>query len=172
MRDSMTQKATLGGERIELEHNSVAWSPCHIGAQTVIGSDCSIGALAHIGRRVRMGAGCRIQGGAYVADRCVLGDGVFIGPNATLLNDKYPPSGNSNQWQPITVMNGAVIGGGATIVAGCSIGTNSVVAAGATLTRSLPANEVWAGNPARYLMTRQDYDKKQATLKAASSSDE
>ena len=107
-----------------------------------------------------MGNSCRIQGGAYIADLCILGDKVFIGPNATLLNDRYPPSGNKELWQPITVKDGAVIGGGSTIVPGCDVGANAVLAAGAVLTKSLPDGEVWAGNPAIYLMTREEYDNK------------
>ena len=147
-------------ERIELPNNSVAWSPCAIGTGLNIGNDCSIGALAHIGRDVTIGDRCRIQGGAYIADLCSLGDDVFIGPNATLLNDRFPPSGNKELWQPIIVGHNSVIGGGSTIVPGCNIGQNSVLAAGAVLTKSLPNNEVWAGNPATYLMTREEYDAK------------
>jgi acetyltransferase-like isoleucine patch superfamily enzyme len=165
----MSSERTLSGEKIDLGKGSVAWYPCHIGKSATIAENCSIGSLAHIGRAVSMGSGCRIQGGAYVADGCILGKQVFIGPNATLLNDKYPPSGNKGQWQPIAVGNGVVIGGGATVVAGCTIAENSVLAAGSTLTHSMPANEVWAGNPARYLSSRQDYDEKQAELKAETS---
>jgi acetyltransferase-like isoleucine patch superfamily enzyme len=58
------------------------------------------------------------------------------------------------------VKDGAVIGGGSTIVPGCEVGTNAVLAAGAVLTKSLPDGEVWAGNPATYLMTREEYDNK------------
>jgi acetyltransferase-like isoleucine patch superfamily enzyme len=107
-----------------------------------------------------MGDECRIQGGAYIADGCILGNQVFVGPNATLLNDRYPPSGNKALWQPINVNDGAVIGGGATVVAGCDIGKNAVLAAGAVLTKHLPEEEVWAGNPARFMMKRSQYESK------------
>jgi len=147
-------------ERIALPNNSVAWSPSAIGENLVIGRDCSIGALTHIGRNVTIGDNCRIQGCVYIADECILGDNVFVGPNATLLNDRFPPSGNRDLWQPIMVDSGAVIGGGTTVVPGCNVGKNSVLAAGAVLTKTMPDNEVWAGNPARFLMTRQDYDAK------------
>ena len=86
--------------RIDLGKRSVAWSPCTIGVNLTVGSNSSIGSLAHIGRNVVMGDECRIQGGAYIADGCILGNQVFIGPNATLLNDRYPPSGNKALWQP------------------------------------------------------------------------
>ena len=146
--------------RIDLANHSVAWSPCTIGINLTIGSNSSIGSLAHIGRNVTIGDECRIQGGAYIADRCILGNQVFVGPNATLLNDRYPPSGNKALWQPINVHDGAVIGGGATVVAGCDIGKNAVLAAGAVLTKHLPEGEVWAGNPARFMMKRSQYESK------------
>jgi acetyltransferase-like isoleucine patch superfamily enzyme len=107
-----------------------------------------------------IGDECRIQGGAYIADGCTLGNQVFVGPNATLLNDRYPPSGNKALWQPINVQDGAVIGGGATVVAGCNVGKNSVLAAGAVLTKHLPEEEVWAGNPAKFMMKRSQYESK------------
>ena len=155
----MTRNSTPN-ERIELPNNSVAWGPCKIGTGLTNGYYCSIGALAHVGRNVTLGDKCRIQGGAYIADLCILGNGVFVGPNATLLNDRYPPSGDKELWQPITVNDGAVIGGGSTVVPGCNIGANAVLAAGAVLTKSLPDNEVWAGNPATFLMTREEYEAK------------
>ena len=146
--------------RIDLANNSVAWSPCTIGVNLTIGSNTSIGSLAHIGRNVVIGDECRIQGGAYIADGCILGNQVFVGPNATLLNDRYPPSGDKALWQPINVYDGAVIGGGATVVAGCNVGKNSVLAAGAVLTKHLPEEEVWAGNPAKFMIKRSQYESK------------
>ena len=147
-------------QRIDLPNDSVAWAPCHIGKGLLIGTNCSIGALAHVGRNITLGDGCRIQGGAYIADRCVLSDGVFVGPNATLLNDRYPPSGNSEQWRPVIVHSNAVIGGGATVLPGVEIGEHAVLAAGSTATKNVPDNEVWAGNPAKFLMTRSEYEQK------------
>jgi acetyltransferase-like isoleucine patch superfamily enzyme len=112
-----------------------------------------------------MGNGCRIQGGAYIADRCILGEFVFIGPNATLLNDKYPPSGDSKLWRPVEIGNNAVIGGGATVVAGCIIGNMAVLGAGSVLTKDIPDGEVWAGNPAKFMMSREQYNSKRENLK-------
>ena len=107
-----------------------------------------------------MGDKCRIQGGAYIADECSLGHSVFIGPNATLLNDKYPPSGDSKYWSPVKIQDNAVIGGGATVIAGCIVGIDAVLGAGSVLTRDIPAGEVWAGNPAKFMMSRKQYDSK------------
>ena len=149
----------LEGQRIELSGGGIAWWPCHVGTDTIVGHSSSIGALAHIGQRVRIGQRCKIQGAAYIADDCHLEDDVFVGPSAVLLNDRFPPSNDRLKWKPIHVASGAVIGGNATIIAGCNVGQGSVLAAGAVLTKHLPANEVWAGNPARYLMSREAYEQ-------------
>lgn len=146
--------------RISLPYDSVAWSPCMIGENLSHGHKCSIGALAHIGRNVTMGDKCRIQGGVYIADGCSLGSSVFIGPNATLLNDKYPPSGDSKYWSPVKIGDNAVIGGGATVIAGCTVGKDAVLGAGSVLTKEIPSGEVWAGNPAKFMMNREQYDSK------------
>jgi acetyltransferase-like isoleucine patch superfamily enzyme len=93
-----------------------------------------------------------------VADLSNLGDNVFIGPNATILNDKYPPSGNPDLWEPVTLEDGVVIGGGATVLPGLIVHENAVLAAGSILTKNLPSGEVWAGNPARFHSTRDEYE--------------
>lgn len=148
----------LTGKRLDLANQSVAWLPCHIGEGAIIGSNCVVGCLAHIGRNVALGDGTRVQGGAYIADCSQIGEGVFIGPNSTILNDRHPPSGSSELWHPVEVGQDAVIGGGATLVAGISIGARAVVAAGAVVTKDVPADEVWAGVPAQFLMSRLDYE--------------
>ncbi len=154
----------LTGERIDLDAGSVAWWPCHIGADASFGEGCSVGALAHVGQRVVMGDGCKIQGTAYIADDCVLGDRVFVGPSAVILNDKYPPSNDRMKWQPVHIGNDAVIGGNATVVPGNNVGEGAVLAAGAVLTKHLPSNEVWGGNPASFLMTREAYEARRGLI--------
>lgn len=157
MSNSVLQIA-LEGKRVDLPNGSVAWWPCHIGSDTEIGDGCSIGALSHVGREVVLGSNCRLQGGCYVADATRIGSNVFIGPNASILNDRHPPSGGKQFWQPVIVADGAVIGGGSTVVAGVRVGENSVLAAGATATTDIPANEVWGGVPAKYIMSRDQYE--------------
>jgi len=151
-----------GGERIDLPDGSVAWAPCYIGKDCQIGSEVSIGCLAHVGRNTTLGDGTRIQGGAYVADLSCLGSNVFIGPNATILNDKYPPSGDPDLWEPVILEDGVVIGGGATVLPGLTVHENGVLAAGSTLTKNIPSGEVWAGNPARFHSTREEYEMRRS----------
>lgn len=144
--------------RIDLGNGATAWQPCFIGQGSSIGKGSNIGALSHIGSDVKIGKDVRIQGGAYIADGCFISDNAFIGPNATILNDRHPPSGGV--WQPAQVGEEAVIGGGATVVAGVKIGQRAVLAAGGVATKDIPQDEVWAGVPAAFLMTREEYESR------------
>ena len=151
----------IGGERIFLSSTSCAYKPCYIGKSLSIGENVSIGSMCHIGRNVTIGDDSNIQGSNYIADRTIIGTMVFIGPNSTILNDKYPPSGDASKWMPVHIQNDAVVGGGCTILPGASLGERSVLGGGSVLTKPVPAGEVWAGNPAQFLMTREEYDKKE-----------
>ena len=150
----------IGGERISLSSTSCAYKPCYLGKNLIVGEHVSIGAMCHIGRNVTIGDNSNIQGSNYIADRTTIGASVFIGPNSTILNDKYPPSGNAEKWIPVEVQNHAVVGGGCTLLPGANLGEGSVLGGGSVLTKPIPSGEVWAGNPARFLMTREEYDNK------------
>ena len=53
-----------------------------------------------------------------------------------------------------------MIGAGAILMAGIEVGENSVVAAGAVVTRDVPADSVVVGIPARFRMRREEYEEK------------
>lgn len=52
---------------------------------------------------------------------------------------------------PIKIKKGAFIGGCSIILKGVTIGERSVVGAGSVVTKDIPADEIWAGNPAKYI---------------------
>jgi acetyltransferase-like isoleucine patch superfamily enzyme len=95
-----------------------------------------------------------------ISNGCKIGDNVFIGPNSTVLNDKFP---YSNCITPPTICDGAIIGGGAVILPRIVIGKNSVIGAGSVVTKDVPHGVVALGAPARKIMTRKEYEiKKEA----------
>lgn len=115
-----------------------------------IGSDCNICSHCFIESDVIVGDRVTIKSGVQLWNGLRVEDDVFIGPNATFTNDKYPRSRNADFVQLNTVIEkGAVIGAGAVVLPGIRIGTHAVVAAGAVVTRDVPANTCVAGNPAR-----------------------
>ncbi len=78
-------------------------------------------------------------------------DDVFIGPNVTFTNDKYPRSKGEWKLLKTVVKKGASIGAGSVILPGITIGENAMVGAGSVVTKDVPPNAVVAGNPARVI---------------------
>ena len=126
------------------------WEPhlSNIHPDVVIGSECKIHSHVWIGEGVRIGDRVKIQAFSFIPSGVTIEDNVFIGPRVTFTNDKYPPSGGSS-WLPTLVKRNAVIGAGAVILPGVTIGQNARVGAGAIVTKSVPDNVTVCGNPAQ-----------------------
>lgn len=122
----------------------------NISSDQAIGDGTRIHSHVWIGPKVVIGSGCKIQPFAFIPDGVTVKDGVFIGPHACFTNDKHPPS-NGRGWAKTVVEDGAVIGAGAVILPGLTIGKGAVIGAGAVVTKDVPAGETWCGNPARPL---------------------
>ena len=72
----------------------------------------------------------------------IIEDNVFIGPNVTFCNDKYPKSRNKDwKLEPVVIKKGASIGANATILPGVTIGENALIGAGAIVTKNVGNNE-------------------------------
>jgi maltose O-acetyltransferase len=112
------------------------------------------------GSNIRIGAGCFANFGLMALDVApiTIGDDVQMGPNVQLLTPTHPvePEPRREKWEaarPISIADNVWIGGGVIVLAGVTIGENTVVGAGAVVTRDLPANVVAVGNPARVIRT-------------------
>lgn len=60
----------------------------------------------------------------------------------------------TSQWlktKPVLLKRGCFIGANSIILKGCTIGENSIVGAGSVVSKDIPDNEIWAGNPARFI---------------------
>lgn len=129
--------------------NTRIWQFCVVFPNAEIGNNCNICANVLIENDVKIGNNVTIKSGVQVWDGVVLEDNVFVGPNVTFTNDLFPRSVNSD-WQlsRTIVRKGASIGANSTIIAGHIIGENALVGAGSVVTKNIPANTVWYGNPA------------------------
>ena len=111
-------------------------------------TDC--GRNIHIGNNVFINAGCKFQdqGGIYIED------GVLIGHNAVLatINHMEDPEKRAGMiFQPIHIEKNVWIGANVTVLPGVTIGKGSIIAAGAVVTKDVPANMIAAGVPAKVI---------------------
>ncbi|MFP3886601.1 DapH/DapD/GlmU-related protein [Priestia filamentosa] len=119
--------------------------------QVEVGSHSIIGRQAMIEPNTSIGSYVTIQTGSYITADTIIEDEVFIGPCCSMSNDKYMASGKGIHKGPI-IRKGAKIGNNATLLPEIEIGEQAVVGAGAVVTKSIPAQEVFVGNPARKLV--------------------
>jgi len=115
-----------------------------------IGKECNICAQTLIEGDVVIGDRVTVKSGVQIWDGSVIGNDVFIGPNATFSNDLYPKSRQYPiQFHGITIHDGASIGANATLLPGITVGEKAMVGAGTVVTKDVPARAVVLGNPAK-----------------------
>ncbi len=135
--------ARIGESAIVGDHAQVR-EQTTIGANSVIGRGCGIETEVSIGTFVR------IQSNSYLASRTVIEDDVFVGPGVVTANDNA-----MGRHAPDEKLRGPVlrracrVGAGAVLVPGVEIGVEAFVAAGAVVTKDVPARAVVMGVPAR-----------------------
>jgi maltose O-acetyltransferase len=139
-------------ERTEERAAALSGLLAAIGEETFIRTPfyCDYGDGIRIGARTFVNFNCTMLDGApiTVGDECLIASGV------QLITATHPvdPVARRAAWEqalPVTVEDGVWLGAGALVCPGVTIGENTVVGAGAVVTRDLPAGVVAYGNPAR-----------------------
>lgn len=129
------------------------WHFSHVSSKAVIGRDCSLGQNVYVANNVFIGDGVKIQNNVSVYEGVTLEDYVFCGPSMVFTNVKTPraefPRNTSEDYAPTLVKRGSSIGANATIVCGVTLFECAFVAAGAVVTRDVPAYAMVAGVPAQ-----------------------
>lgn len=139
-------------QSISIGNGTRIWQFSVVLAGAQIGTECNICAHCFIESEVVIGNRVTVKNGVQLWEGTRIEDDVFVGPNVTFTNDKFPKSGNHGfERLGIIVRAGASIGGGAVILPGVEIGPGAMVGAGAVVVSNVPAGSTVVGNPARQL---------------------
>ena len=108
------------------------------------------------GRNIKFGKNVFININATILDRggVEIGDNVLFAPNVSIITTNHPidpKERRSTQSFPIKIGNNVWIGTGVIILPNVTVGENSIIGAGAVVTKDVPANVVVVGNPARII---------------------
>ena len=130
---------------------SKIWHFSHVLPGTVIGDNVVVGQNASIGPDVTIGDNCKIQNNVSVYKGVTLAEGVFCGPSCVFTNVLTPRAevNRKEEFLKTPVGRGATIGANATVVCGHELGAYCMIAAGAVVTKDVPAHALMAGVPAK-----------------------
>jgi len=150
------------GVRVTVCANAVVYAGSVLGDEVIVGDQAQVRERTMIGPRtvigrgsaidndVMIGARVKIQTNVYVTAFSVVEDDVFIGPGASTTNDdtmsRHPPN---VPLRGATLRRACRIGGSAVVVPGVEVGEEAFVAAGAVVTKDVPARAFMVGVPAR-----------------------
>lgn len=132
------------GDNLRTGHNILVREMTQVGNNVLIGTNVVIDGNTVIGNRVS------IQSNVYIPTNTVIEDDVFLGPCSVLANDKYPIRIKYDLKGPI-LKKGSSIGANSTILPGVEVGEGAMVAAGALVTKNVPAWKLAIGFPAKFV---------------------
>jgi len=143
-------------ENPQIAESCHIWTPANIYGKPTLGHNVKIGAYSDIGA-CTIGNNVSIGAFAFIPGKITIKDNAWIGPRVTFTHT-FPPA-RPEDWKETVVGAGAMIGASVTILCGIKIGDNAVIGAGSVVTKDVPAGEIWAGTPARYLRQTREKDK-------------
>ena len=150
-KDVFVHESSYIDDNVVIGRGSKIWHFSHILTNCKIGEDCSLGQNVVVGPNVCVGNKVKIQNNVSVYEGVTLEDGVFCGPSCVFTNVNNPRSEitRKDEYRTTIVRRGASIGANATIICGHDLGQYCFIAAGAVVTKEVPAYALMAGTPAK-----------------------
>jgi acetyltransferase-like isoleucine patch superfamily enzyme len=143
----------------EVGPRAVIGDQAHVRERATVGAETVIGRGSAVDNDVSVGARVKVQTGCYLTAHSRVEDDVFVGPGVTTTNDQTMGRHGSEHALAGPVLRRACrVGGGAVVLPGVEVGEEAFVAAGAVVTRDVPARSVVLGAPARVLREVPDED--------------
>ncbi len=132
------------GEDLQTGHNVTIREKTTIGSHVVIGTNTVIDGAVSIGDFVKIESNC------YIPTHTTIGSRVFFGPGVTLTNDRYPLK-LRDEYVPEgpVIEDGVTLGAGVVVLPGVRLGHDSLVAAGAVVTRDVRPFSLVVGVPGK-----------------------
>jgi acetyltransferase-like isoleucine patch superfamily enzyme len=160
----------VAGKNLILEDNvsinALSYNGINMGDNVSIARNSILfctGVIAQKGIGITIGNGTGISAGAYIAGQggIIIGNDVIMGPNVQIFSENHNFSDSEKTIkeqgvtkQTVNIGNNCWLGAGTIILAGVTIGNGCVIAAGSLVTKSVPANSIVAGIPAKVIKNR------------------
>lgn len=124
-----------------------------------IGGDAKTILFAKGNGKIRIGNNCGISNATiFATDSITIGDNVRLGGGTKIYDTDFHwldlekrLNAEGGVSKPVIIEDGAFVGAHTIILKGVTIGKESVIGAGSVVTKSVPAGEIWGGNPAKYI---------------------
>jgi UDP-2-acetamido-3-amino-2,3-dideoxy-glucuronate N-acetyltransferase len=140
-------------EGAQIGKGTKIWHFCHLMPGAVIGEGCSLGQNVFVASGVQIGNRVKVQNNVSLYEGVICEDEVFLGPSMVFTNVINPRAGveRKTEYRQTLIQRGATVGANVTLLCGHTIGTYAFIAAGAVVTRDVPAYALVAGVPARQI---------------------
>ena len=140
-----------------------------------IGDETRIGAFVEVQKNAIIGKRCKISSHTFICEGVTIGDNCFIGHGVVFINDKFPRAVNKqgepekeedwkNRFLTSQIGNNVSIGSNVTLMGGIKVGDNTMIGAGSVVTKDIPSNQIWFGNPAKFFKNLERICKKELSL--------
>jgi UDP-2-acetamido-3-amino-2,3-dideoxy-glucuronate N-acetyltransferase len=147
-------------EGVILGKGTSVWDHVHIRHGSVLGDECIVGGKTYIAYDVKIGNRCKINSNVYICNGVTIEDGVMIAAGTIFTNDRFPraatsdlsalrPSGPDESTEQTRVRSGATIGAGCVVGSNLSIGRWAMIGMGAIVTSDIPDFHLALGSPAK-----------------------